>query len=413
VKQNEALKHMTEGHNVFLTGMAGTGKSYLLNKFIEWSEDNGKILGITASTGIAATHIGGVTIHSWAGIGIHDEKTLTEDVLNGICKNPFVSDTIKKTDILIIDEISMLHGFQLDGIDYICSTVRDDRRPFGGIQVIITGDFLQIPPVSRSAVTYAFDAKIWSKANLVVCYLDEIYRQVDQEFIDILNEVRYGIANPISFATLKQCVGKQVEVDDPTELYPLNKDVDFINLQKLRKIDKPEHKYIMTSRGKEGLINFLKRSCITPEELLLREGAHVIFTKNNFDAGYSNGTFGKIVECADKTVTVQLTGGKLITVEKASWEIKKFNYTKRTYEVEASISQIPLKLAYALTTHKSQGATLEYAKINLSNLFSFNMGYVALSRVKSLKNLTLVNLDESIYLVDPVLLKKDKEFRES
>jgi ATP-dependent exoDNAse (exonuclease V) alpha subunit len=403
---------MREGQNVFLTGMAGTGKSYLLNKFIDWCEDNGKILGITASTGIAATHIGGVTIHSWSGIGIHDEKTMTEEVLTGIARSPYVRAAIANADVLIIDEISMLHAYQLDGIDFICTTVRDDKRPFGGLQIILTGDFLQIPPVSKTRnVTYAFDSNIWRKANLAVCYLEEIHRQSDQEFIDILNEVRYGTANPISFATLKKCIGKQLTVEDPTELYPLNKDVDYINLQKLGKINSPEKKYLMTSRGKEPLVNFLKRSCITPEDLRLKIGAHVIFTKNNFEEGYSNGTFGKVVEMRDKEVIVQTTSGKQITADKVSWEIKKFNPATKKYEIEASISQLPLKLAYALTAHKSQGFTLEHAKINLSGLFSFNMGYVALSRVKSLENLTLVHLDESIYLVDPVLLKKDKEFR--
>ena len=413
MKQDQALALMQQGHNIFLTGMAGTGKSYLLNTFIAWCEEHSKYVSITASTGIAATHIGGVTIHSWGGLGIYSQNDLTDAALNEICRNPYTQTAIRETAVLIIDEISMLHAYQLDGLDYICSTIRKDPRPFGGIQIILSGDFLQIPPVStNNNVTYAFDSTIWDKANLITCYLEDIFRQDDLEFIQILNQVRYGDVRTESFNTLAACINKQLDIEDPTELYPRNKEVEYINTQKLNKIDKPEVVYKMTVRGREALVNSLKRSCISPEILVLKEGAHVIFTKNNFKAGFSNGTFGTVIKCEEgRHPIVKLTSNKEIEVEKAVWEIKKFNFTKQTYEIEAAVSQIPLKLAYALTAHKSQGTTLEYAKINLANLFSYNMGYVALSRVKSLKNLTLVALDHSLYLVDPVLLNKDKEFK--
>lgn len=412
MNQDNAFELMTQSHNIFLTGMAGTGKSYLLNKFIEWAEENGKIVATTASTGIAASHINGITIHSWSGIGIHSEESLTEETMDKIANNPYLKNTIEIVDILIIDEISMLHAYQLDGIDYICSKIRRNSKPFGGIQVILTGDFLQLPPVSKTnTLKYAFESSIWNNSNLQICYLREIYRQDDPTFIEILNEVRYGQENTSSFNILKQCVDKQIEINDPTELYPLNRDVDYINIQKLNMITKPPKTYSMKCYGEEGGINYLKRNMITPEKLILKEGAHVIFTKNNFKEGYTNGTFGIVVNI-DKNPTVQLTNGNKIFVTPATWEIRKFNYTSRQYEVKASVSQIPLKLAYALTTHKSQGFTLEYAKINLSNLFSYNMGYVALSRVKSLKNLTLTNLDNTIYLVDKKLIEHDYNFRE-
>lgn len=410
--QLTAFNLMTSGKNVFLTGMAGTGKSYLLNKFISHCESNNIGIGITASTGIAATHIGGTTIHSWAGLGVHTEKSLSPEVLESIAKSPFIKNSISSTSILIIDEISMLHAYQLDGIDQICKSVKHNSKPFGGIQIILTGDFLQIPPVSRSNnIKYAFDARVWEEANLEICYLQDIYRQVDSTFIQILNEIRQGICNPKSFSTLEGCLNKKLLIDNPTELYPLNKDVDYINTQKLNSLPGAEKKYIMTAKGKDPLINFLKRSCITPEILILKEGAYVIFTKNNFEENYFNGTFGIVKSLTGTHVEVELTSGVVVSLTKASWEIKKFNASSKKYEVEASISQIPLKLAYAMTTHKSQGVTLEYAKINLANLFSYNMGYVALSRVKSLENLTLVNLDKSIYLVDPILLEKDNSFK--
>lgn len=406
--QKTAFNLMVNGENVFLTGMAGTGKSYLLNKYINYCHDNNLRIAVTASTGIAASHLSGRTIHSWSSLGIKSE----EDLDIKAAYNPYTQDRIRNTDVLIIDEISMLHAYQLDFVDNICRKILDEDEPFGGIQIILCGDFLQLPPVSKNtAVRYAFDSDAWKDADLKICYLTHIYRQDDPTFIQILNTLRQGQFDRAAYHTLASLVNNDLGDQKLIELYPKNIEVDFINNKMLREIPGEAQEYKMSSSGDQHIVDMLKRTIITPEVLKLKVGAIVILTKNSPTGDFVNGTFGEVVGLG-KYPKVKLINGSVISVDKMSWEFTEYNFRTGRYETKASVTQIPLKLAFAITTHKSQGCTLDCAKIGLSNLFSPNMGYVALSRVRSLKYVSLTSLDGTIYYSSPYLLEKDKYFQQ-
>jgi len=408
MNQETALTLMKQGHNVFLTGMAGTGKSYLLNKYLLYCKNANTKVAITASTGIAASHLNGRTFHSWSSIGIKNQEELDLKM----AYNPYTQDRIRNTDVLIIDEISMLHAYQLDFVNRLCQKIKDEDKPFGGIQVIVCGDFLQLPPVSKNkSAVFAFDGEAWEELNFKICYLTHIYRQDDPLFIDILNSLRQGKFDRSSFHTLKHLVGRKLPIQKVIELYPKNIEVDFINDKMLSALPGETATYKMTSAGEQPIVDMLKRNIITPEVLKLKIGAVVILTKNSPTGEFVNGTFGEVIDLG-KYPKVKLLTGSIIAVDKMSWDFTEFNFKKGRWETLASVSQVPLKLAFAITTHKSQGCTLDCARISLSNLFSTNMGYVALSRVRSLSYVTLTSLDMSIYYSSTYLLDKDKYFLE-
>jgi len=418
MEQKQAIEYMKAGENVFLTGVAGTGKTTALNEFIEWAESEGKAVAITASTGIAATHIDGITIHSWSGLGISSEEDFhKKGYIENIAEKPWIVEAIGETDILIIDEISMLHGYQLDAVDIICRIVKEkDDVPFGGIQVIVCGDFMQLPPVSKGEIMYAFEGLSWEEARFKICYLTQIYRQDNLEFIEILNSVRMGKFNQAHFDLLKTRVGAEVPMETPTNLWGKNKDVDAVNGLHLDKIDEELVTYEMRCMGEQKYIDMLKKGCMSPETLELKKGAVVLFTKNNFGKGYANGTFGTVVDFepgATGGPIIQLLSGKTVIVEKECWRVQKFSLAFGKMVTKAQIFQFPLRLAFAITCHKSQGMTLDCAKMELSNMFAHNMGYVALSRVRDLNNVCITSLDKTIYNPCPRVMKKDQEFREA
>ena len=189
--QAEALDILKLGYNVFLTGPAGSGKTHLLNKYINYLKDNYVDVGITASTGIAATHMGGTTIHSWTGMGIKD--VLDKGDLEELKSRKYLRDRFERTQVLVLDEVSMLHHFRLDLIDEICRHMKNNDTPFGGMQIILCGDFFQLPPVARAGeplAQFAYEAEIWKEANFKICYLEEQHRQTDSAFLKVLNEIR-------------------------------------------------------------------------------------------------------------------------------------------------------------------------------------------------------------------------------
>lgn len=407
MNQTQALKILQSGHSVFLTGSAGTGKTFLLNKFIEYLKKEKIKVGITASTGIAATHLGGRTIHSWMGMGI--EQTMDDGSIKRLVKNEELREKIRKTKTLIIDEISMLDADRLDLADQICKAVKDPFLPFGGMQIIMCGDFFQLPPVDKNKKPrFAYESAVWQNSDIKCCYLSEQFRQDDTAFSNILNKIRDNQAGQVELNLLQARLHKQINYAiKPTKLYTHNADVDAINDYELSRIPKKEFSYHMTERGPKDLIKFLKKSCLAPEELKLKIGAMVMFVKNNFDAGYVNGTLGQVVDFdeEDRPVIKTKSGKKIIAVP-TSWNVEEGN------EVIASISQIPLRLAWAITVHKSQGMSLDAAEIDLSKSFERGMGYVALSRVRTLDGIRLMGVNELALKVNEGIMAKDKEFRD-
>jgi ATP-dependent DNA helicase PIF1 len=405
--QTEALDILKLGHNVFLTGPAGSGKTHLLNKYINFLKDNYVDVGITASTGIAATHMGGTTIHSWTGMGIKD--SLDKGELEELKSRKYLRDRFDRTQVLVLDEVSMLHHFRLDLINKICQYMRNNLLPFGGIQVILCGDFFQLPPIARSgepAAQFAYESEIWKEANFKICYLEEQHRQTDSAFIKILNEIRRNDLSAESMGHLKGRNNiKNNKGLEPTRLHTHNIDVDEINQRELEKLHGQQREFQMDGQGRKPLVDSLKKSCLAPEVLKLKVGAKVMFVKNNFEEGFVNGTLGKIVAFDKEGPVVLTTYGKTIHVKPTSWMIEEEGKPK------ATISQYPLRLAWAITVHKSQGMSLDAIEVDLSKSFERGMGYVALSRVRSLEGLTLLGLNEMAVLVRGEVLDFDEELR--
>lgn len=402
--QEEALDILKLGHNVYLTGAAGSGKTFLLNTYVNFLKNKGVEAGITASTGIAATHMNGITIHSWSGLGIRD--ALTNKDLFGLSKKRHLVRRFEKTNVLIIDEVSMLHSFRLDLVDRICKMFKQNARPFGGMQAVLCGDFFQLPPISKNdkEVNFIDKSQIWQKMNLKVCYLDEQHRHNDSVLTQVLNDIRTSTVGKQTLEPLRKRYKKIVAgAETPTKLYTHNIDVDLINDRELEKLPEKVKVYSMDSKGNASLAEMLKRSCLAPWELKLKKGAVVMFVKNNFEKGYVNGTLGKVSGFNGENLPIIKTlQGKEITASPESWRIEEEG------KVKAEIKQIPLRLAWAITVHKSQGMTLDAAEIDLSKSFVEGMGYVALSRVRSLEGLRLMGLNDIALKINKEILALDK-----
>jgi ATP-dependent DNA helicase PIF1 len=402
-----ALEILLNGENVLLTGAAGSGKTYLLNKFISHARSDGKSVSITATTGLAATHLNGSTIHSWSGIGILDSlpKDFFKNMPAGRAK------TIRNTDILIIDEISMLHDYRLDMVDAVARKIRDVDAPFGGIQVVLCGDFFQLPPVSRNdqpAGEFIVNSQVWREFDPVICYLDEQHRQNDDEFLDILQALRAG---DVRRSHAEKLLSRQNAVIDGsseiTELHTTNADVDAINSNRLIELSGEEHTYEMMTTGKENYVETLKRSCLALPELTLKKGSLVLCIKNNPEKKYVNGSQGTVIDFQKDSdyPIVEMRDGRKILISPETWELRDGD-TKR-----ASLAQIPLRLAWAITVHKSQGMTLDAAVVDLRRAFVEGMGYVALSRVRSLETLSLLGINQMALRVSPQALLIDESLR--
>ena len=404
--QKEALDILKTGRNVFLTGAAGSGKTFVLREYVSYLRDFNAHIGITASTGIAATHMGGTTIHSWSGIGIRD--SLHKSDLLEIADKQHIKKHVKEASVLVIDEISMLHHFRLDLVDAVVREVKNSDKPFGGMQVVLCGDFFQLPPVRRAGereAFFAYHSNSWRDLNLKVCYLSEQFRQKDEEYLKVLNSIRSASVSKEIREILESRFGKRADFE-PTKLYAHNKNVDAENSIALKALAGKTVKYEMRERGKKSMVELLKKSCLAPENLELKVGAKVMFVKNNFEAGFVNGTLGIVEKCGYEEIKVRTIAGKLIGVEREIWLIEEDG------KIRAEINQYPLRLAWAITIHKSQGMSLDAAEVDLSGSFEKGMGYVALSRVRSLDGLFLKGINEKALEVDEEVLNYDKKFRE-
>ncbi|MEM9336810.1 MAG: helix-turn-helix domain-containing protein [Patescibacteria group bacterium] len=407
MKQETALSILKTGGNVFLTGEPGAGKTFVINEYIAWLEAAGVSVAVTASTGIAATHIGGMTIHSWSGIGIRD--TLTARDLDQITQKQAVVKRVTKAKVLVIDEISMLDGKVLDMVEVVCRTIRNNDDAFGGLQVVLVGDFFQLPPITRQGdqLRYAFEGRAWESMKPLICYLTEQHRHEDELLSGLLRSIRRGDIEEEHYTLLNEQTDIEYEDIEPTRLYTHNADVDAVNAGKLSELAGGRASYKMAGRGNKQMIAGLVKTCLSPEVLELREDAIVMCTKNNFEAGYVNGTIGRVVgfHGEDGYPVIQTASGKTITIKPTSWEVAEDG------KVKAEISQVPLRLAWAITIHKSQGMSLDAAEIDLSRAFVYGQGYVALSRVRTLGGLKVLGMHPNALQVDPKIIQQDTRFQ--
>lgn len=406
--QIDALNLLKMGKNIFLTGAAGSGKTYLLNQYIRYLKQHSVGVAITASTGIAATHLHGSTIHAWSGIGVKD--SLTRMDLDKLTKNSRVKRNYKKTKVLIVDEISMLHRHQLDMVDTVARFFLDAEKPFGGMQIVLCGDFFQLPPVAASVIEsqFAFEATSWELADFHVCYLHEQHRQGQDPLLQVLNDIRAGTAGEHTKVPLRTRYKKEPQgATKPTKLYSRNINVNAINNAELAKLPGAEKIFNMTTSGFPALVDALKKNCLAPSELKLKMGAEVMFIKNDNLGQYVNGTRGVIIgfDPTDGWPLVKTFANTTLMAMPEEWNFEDHGI------IQATIKQVPLSLAWAITIHKSQGMTLDAAEIDLGDAFEPGMGYVALSRVRSLQGLKLMNLNEIALKVHPKILEQDKVFK--
>ncbi len=446
--QTEALEILKTGSNVFLTGVPGAGKTYVINQYVKYLEDKGVYPAITASTGIASTHIGGSTIHSFSGIGI--EKEIDEYKLDKIMEREKLVKKIQNTKVLIIDEISMLDAQTLDNVNFVLKGIKDPTKPFGGVQIIFVGDFFQLPPIMKKGEErkfFAFMGAAWKEARPLTCYLEEQFRQTDETFTKLLlairentiDEMHVEILEEVKKKTFKKLGLKEekkvldegeyeeelvvLEEDeiskkdkdnkdivteknlDILELHSHNKNVDEINNLKLNLITEREFVYKMVTIGSSKPLEGLIRNCLSPEILKLKVGAKVMFTKNSLEGEYVNGTMGKVVELEPFRIVVEKSFGKTIEVKQEEWKLEDDG------KVKARLSQYPLRLAWAITVHKSQGMSLDEAIINLGETFEFGQGYVALSRLRSLDGLYLKSYNPKSLQVNQNICEFDEKIR--
>lgn len=404
--QDEAFKILKGEKNIFLTGGPGSGKSYLTRKYINWCVDNGFTPAVTASTGIASLQINGQTLHSF--IGVRNDDELSQDDFLQIVNNFFVQKRIQITDVLIIDEISMVSPKLLNTANAIISKIKGNTEPFGGIKVVLVGDFFQLPPVSKSQnPPYAFESESWEALDLEVCYLTEQHRTNDEVFTEILRGIRTNTLTEEQKNIIRSRVIEDASEIDAIRLDTHNEKVDKINDTKLFHHEGIPQTYKMVTSGNEKLIAQLVKNCQSPESLTLKIGVHVMFTQNDKDKRWVNGTRGEVVELRDSEVIVKTGRGGTHAVEMTDWKFTE-GYGKNE-KTKARISQIPLRLAYAITIHKSQGMTLDSAIIDATRAFACGHGYVAVSRVRSLDGLYFQGkLTKRLFATDDRVKEFDK-----
>ena len=368
-----------------------------------------------------------MTIHSWSGIGIR--KRLTPEDIDTIASREYVSKRIRRAKVLVIDEVSMLPPETLSMVDAVCREVKQKSEPFGGLQVVFVGDFFQLPPVADKEVvidpqsvdlfvdtdpevrppTFAYDSNSWQSAKVLTCYLSEQYRQDDSDFLSVLSAIR---RNAFGAEHLNHLAKRKVDMakvpKNAPKLFTHNANVDSVNDATLRTLPDTLQSFAMTATGHHVLVAILKKGCLSPELLQLKIGAEVMCTKNSQKDGFVNGTLGTLMrfEAGSGYPVIKTRDGRNIPIEPLEWTLEENG------KVKASIRQIPLRLAWAITVHKSQGMSLDEAVMDLSKVFEYGQGYVALSRVRRLSGLHLLGWNTKAFEVHPEILGKDELFRE-
>ena len=402
-KQQQIIDEFKLGKNIFITGPAGTGKSVTIKEIIKYCRDNNINYGLTATTGSAAVLIGGKTLHSYLGIGIGNKSA--KELFNN--NRYHLSHTIKKIrniKVLIIDEISMLELEIFELISEYLSLINNTlNKPFGNIQIILTGDFCQLEPINGN---FCFLSDIWKDLNLEIIFLSKMIRQKnDKQFQKILRELRYGICSDTTFELLKNNITIINHDIKSTILYSKNIDVDKINKIEYNKLVKLNNKVQIykiqlpvLKKNKDKILNWIKSLDIS-ESIELCENSQIVLTANiNQDEHLINGTRGIILELLSDKV-------KIKTIDN---NIHYINYHKCVYSEDKNMyfNYMPIKLAYALSIHKSQGMTLDSVEIDIGkNIFASGQAYTAISRAKKLENIKITDISQNSFILNNEVLK--------
>lgn len=392
--QQKFINTFFSGANVLLSGEAGTGKSFIIKILFEYLNQNRISIARTASTGIAAFNIGGQTMHSFFGIGLGEEDVPV--LVNKILKNKKVYSRIKAMDVLFIDEVSMCKGELFEKLDQITQRIRACSDPWGGVQLIGCGDFLQLLPIFRGSTSteLVFQTQSWLNANIKPIVLKEQVRQQDDPtFARILGDLRVGKAE--SIRELDHRIGATFPDDgiEPVRIFCKNVDVNIYNEDRLDKLKTAAKVYYSRDTGLPHHIDAFNKNCPAPQVLNLKIGAQVILLANvDTDNGLVNGAVGVVQAFGAEYVKVKFKNTTAL-IEEESWEIKEQQLAssgKLEARIVATRAQIPLKLCWAITCHRSQGQTLDRAIVDMTEAFSEGMTYVALSRVRDINSLSIV-----------------------
>jgi ATP-dependent DNA helicase PIF1 len=414
ISQKKVYDSYINGDNVFMTGPGGTGKTHLIRMIYDHSIKNNKNISITALTGVASLLLecNSTTIHTWSGIGI--AKGEEENIIKKVCNNKFKKVNWLNTDILVIDEISMMSSKIFNILDKIGRKLKDGSKPFGGIQVIFSGDFFQLPPVNES--TFCFQNENFLSTFNTVISLTKIYRQNNKDFQKILLNMRHGKITKAGLESLNTRLIDNLSIENKTEinsnicrLVPTKQKANKINESFLSKLEGNEFCYkrcytenktnitkinalkldLMTEEEKENEYKYIENNTLTEDKLILKKGALVMCIANlDIITGVVNGSQGVVENFNTLGYPIIKFKNTTVTICKKSWDSDNIP--------GLSINQLPLILAWGITIHKAQGITLENAIIDIGNdIFETGQMYVALSRLKNLDGLYLQNLDIS------------------
>jgi len=427
--QKDAISRMKQGQNVFLTGGGGTGKSYVLEHYIDYAknkyrEDFKRFIGITSLTGSSALLIGGTTIHSFSGIGV--SKSDENRIIETISKRKYIKNRWKELKTLIIDEISMMTPRTLRLLNKLAQFIRKNTLPFGGIQMIFSGDFCQLSPILEQhllhTMDYCFETPEWKDANIYTVYFKQIHRQSDLEFIETLQKIRLGVSDQETSSVLMSRFKKALDNKNgilPTQLYPTRDKANCVNNSFLENL-KQKHQTHMFSlninvepmgNSDERIYNveILEQKVLSqtpiPKNIELCKDLQVILVVNLcIDDGLVNGSKGIITDFDEKGFPiVTFLNGKVRVINPYTWDIEENGMLVKAVG-------IPLILGYGCTIHRSQGMTIELAIIDIGNNIFVGSGgygqvYVALSRVRSLAGLCILNFDPNRIRCHPKVIR--------
>ena len=381
----KVLKLIGEHHNIFITGHAGTGKSYILSRLKALLPD----IVVTSTTGIAAVNVNGQTLHSWAGIGICNKSV--EDKVKDIYANTSLRNRILNCTILAVDEISMLDARVLEYTDSVLKEIRHSQKPFGGIQVIFIGDFYQLPPVEnqKNVKGYCFESPLWNEFNFKTVLLTDNYRQHEKELIQALSDIRINAMTPEDEHLLRtrECDCSD-DLTDILHIFGTNKEANYYNNMNFNKIDAPEYLFEATDEFKGNFSIDIDKVCRVDKQIKLKVGARVMLMTNlDFEKCLINGSCGNVIGINRDCILVKFDNGVLEEIKKHEFEFY------RNDVLIATRKQFPLRLAYGITIHKSQGMSLDKLVVDGHNIFAEGQVYVALSRIRTLNGLYLVNFE--------------------
>lgn len=413
-KQQDAFNAMIKGENIFITGPGGSGKSHVINLFVNYYKNNieneENKLFVTSSTGLSSLLINGITINQYSGIGTAEKDV--EYYVKSISKKKVVRERWKNTNVLIIDEISMINSNFFEKLDIIAQKIRKNNKPFGDIQIICSGDFLQLPPVKSNE--FCFESFTWDITISKIFYFDKIIRQNNSDFQSILNKIRVGIIDNEVKKVLESCRDRKLENKDgiiPTLLFSKKDIVKEYNDKSLNELIKKGNKkitydseYIFSSKindlVKDDYIKLINSQYNIEDKIILTQYSQVMLNINNIDEGLANGSRGIIIDFSENNnPIVQFLNGKIL-------EIKRKDYKLEDNKDSIIKKQIPLIHAWAITIHKAQGMSLEYIQTDIGkSIFEYGQAYVVLSRIRSLEGLSLIDIDYSKIKANPKVIK--------